>query len=249
MSTLSDRLDQIAARKRDGAPAVFSPAPPALDAAAALGGHVLTHRPELPPCWCVETHIAACRTTQSDFTPNAVVIDIETAGFAGHPVFLIGVLELGQRPLRIVQWLARDYPEELTLLHLLAAAVGPQPTTWITFNGRSFDEPFLRDRAVLYRVPLPAPARHVDVLPAARRRWGEVIPNCRLETLEAHVLGRSRIGDISGRDIPDLYHHFVRTGNARPLRPVLEHNRLDLLATAELFGHLLAERQLALTDD
>lgn len=253
VSTLSDRLEQIAARRRHAAPAAAPLAPAALDAAAALGGRELLHRADLPPCWLIETpltdSLAASPAPTGGAASPAVVIDIETAGFAGHPVFLIGVLHLGPRPRQIVQWLARDYPEERTLVHLLAAAIDDQQTAWVTFNGRSFDEPFLRDRAVLHGAPLRPPRQHVDVLVAARRHWGDTAPNCRLETLEAHVLGRSRIGDIPGRDIPELFHHFVRTGNARPLRPVLEHNRRDLIATAELFEQLLIAGQVALGGD
>jgi uncharacterized protein YprB with RNaseH-like and TPR domain len=247
VSTLSDRLDQIAARRRLAAPAAAPSRPRALDTAAALGGRELNSCADLPPCWCVETPVAA--SDAGDPALSAVVIDIETGGFAGHPVFLIGVMSLGRRPPTIVQWLARDYPEEPTLLHLLAATVAEPQSVWVTFNGRSFDEPFLRDRSVLHGVPLPTPSRHIDVLPAARRRWRTVVPDCRLETLEAHILGRTRVGDVPGRDIPELFHHFVRTRNARPLRPVLERNRLDLLATTALFQRLLAERQVSLTAD
>ena len=60
----------------------------------------------------------------------------------------------------------------------------------------------------------------------------------RLETLEQHVLSRTRVGDVPSCDVPDLFHHFVRTRNAAPLRPVLEHNQLDLVSCAELLLQL-----------
>ncbi len=168
---------------------------------------------------------------------RTLILDIETGGFAGTPVFLIGVVALDEYPLRTIQFLARDYPEEAAILHALREASAGRDT-WVTFNGKSFDEPFLRDRAAVHRLALPAPRRHLDLLHAARRAWGEGLPDCRLRTLEQRILGRTRIGDVSSREVPDLFHLFFRTGNAGPLRPVLEHNRLDLVTATELLIRL-----------
>jgi hypothetical protein len=57
--------------------------------------------------------------------------------------------------------------------------------------------------------------------------------------LERHVLGVRRAGDVPGAEIPERYFQFVRSGDARPLAPVLEHNRLDLLSLAGLTARLL----------
>lgn len=171
-----------------------------------------------------------CRTT---------ILDIETGGFAGTPVFLIGVVYPDLAPLRVVQYLARDYPEEEAILRALHVDLADRDT-WITFNGKSFDEPFLRDRAALYRIPLRPSKCHIDLLHAARRRWRNALPNCRLVTLENEILRRPRIGDVPSADVPDLFHHFIRTGNARPLHPVLLHNQIDLITCAELVVRLAA---------
>lgn len=167
---------------------------------------------------------------------DALVVDIETGGFSGTPVFLIGVLLVDCEP-AILQFLTRDYPEEAGILSGFARLVNRR-RVWVTFNGKSFDEPFLRDRATLHRVALAAPRNHIDILHVVRRRWRGRLPDFRLPTLERHILGRARVDDVPGSDVPDLFHHFIRTGNARPLRGVLEHNRLDLLASLELLGRL-----------
>jgi len=164
---------------------------------------------------------------------STLVLDIETGGFSGTPVFLIGVVALDRRPLCVEQWLARDYPEEEAILHRLAQRAGTR-STWVTFNGKAFDAPFVLDRARLYRIAMQPPRTHVDLLHAARRCWRGALPDYRLETLEQHVLGRTRAGDVPGSDVPDLFHHFIRTGNAAPLRSVLEHNQLDLVSSTEL---------------
>lgn len=171
---------------------------------------------------------------------DTLVLDIETGGFVGTPVFLIGVIRPDLRPLRIEQWLVRDYPDEAGVLGQLAA-VAADRRTWVTFNGRTFDAPFVADRAALHRVALAMPREHVDLLHIARRRYRRTLADCRLETLERAVLGRERIGDVPGRDTPDLFHHFIRTGNARPLRGVVEHNQRDLLTSLALLARFSRE--------
>jgi len=44
---------------------------------------------------------------------------------------------------------------------------------------------------------------------------------------------------VSGFDIPARYFQFVRTGDARPLAAIFEHNRLDLLSLAALTARAL----------
>jgi uncharacterized protein len=55
---------------------------------------------------------------------------------------------------------------------------------------------------------------------------------CRLTTLERRLLDFHRVGDVPGFEIPERYFRFLRTGDARPLESVLEHNRLDLMSLA-----------------
>ena len=57
---------------------------------------------------------------------------------------------------------------------------------------------------------------------------------------ECHLCNRNRVGDIAGQDIPGAYHSFVRTGDARELRTILNHNYLDLITMAELIVKLIA---------
>jgi hypothetical protein len=63
--------------------------------------------------------------------------------------------------------------------------------------------------------------------------------SCSLIALEQQVLGANRVGDVPGFEIPARYFQFLRTGDARPLGAVFEHNRLDLLSLAALTARLL----------
>lgn len=165
-------------------------------------------------------------------------LDIETTGLSPNTyVFLCGLMVLDAGRFVVEQLFARDYAEEAAMLAYLGTIVERYPMI-VTYNGASFDVPFLQTRMAVARMQAVKPFEHVDLLDAAREHFTGVLPNCRLETIERHLRGFSRTGDIPGRDIPEAYHEFVRTGDARDMRRVLYHNRMDLLAMAYLVNHL-----------
>jgi hypothetical protein len=103
----------------------------------------------------------------------------------------------------------------------------------VTYNGKSFDLPLMETRFVLQRMQTPfADLPHVDMLHPARRLWREDDVECRLTNLERTLCGHEREGDVPGFEIPSRYFHYVRSGDARSLEAVLEHNRLDIISLA-----------------
>lgn len=172
-------------------------------------------------------------------TPETVLfLDIETCGLANCPLFLIGILVVRGDEVLIEQFFARDYAEEAALLAHLAD-VAADYGMLITYNGKTFDVPYMRDRMVFHRLRYEFGHEHLDLLQHARRLWRGRLPNCKLQTLEEHLCGRRRYGDTPGHLIPELYHQFVRTGNATPMEGIFHHNALDLITMAELLPKLL----------
>ncbi len=104
----------------------------------------------------------------------------------------------------------------------------------VTFNGKSFDVPFLCDRMRMWRERPAPPGEHLDLLHLSRRRYRGDLPNCRLQTLERAILGRARSDDLPSAEIPRVFTEYAETGDARLLVPIIQHNALDLVALAEL---------------
>jgi uncharacterized protein YprB with RNaseH-like and TPR domain len=173
---------------------------------------------------------------------GAVFIDTETTGLGGAMVFLLGTMRVEGGGVTLRQVFARDYREEVALvdewLRLLAGA-----SMIVSFNGKSYDLPVLRDRIALYGRRPPQEPAHVDLLHHARRRWRGVLPDCRLQTLEWRICGRRRTGDIPGEDIPEAYHRFVRTGDPGDMLTVFHHNALDLVTLADVAAALTAPEE------
>jgi hypothetical protein len=175
---------------------------------------------------------------------RALFLDLETGGLASSPVFLAGTMHWNGSDFVLRQYFARHYGEEAALLcalHELARGFD----YLITFNGKSYDAPFLLGRAAVNAVRVELPGRHVDLLHPARRRWKGLLPNCRLQTLELHVCRRRRSGDVPGEEIPGLYHDFVRRGDPYRLIPVFHHNMLDVITMAEILRALCMRRARA----
>lgn len=180
----------------------------------------------------------ACVCRSGNLAPEEVVfVDLETTGLSMTPVFLIGTMECGDCGFTFKQYLARDYSEEPGILSAFAERLS-EARMIVTFNGKSFDLPYLRNRAVATGIKLPRPKSHLDLLHEARRHFGRRTPNHKLQTLEQVVCGRCRQDDIPGHLIPAAYHDFVRTGDARKIGLILRHNLHDLLTMADLMRHM-----------
>jgi uncharacterized protein YprB with RNaseH-like and TPR domain len=168
-------------------------------------------------------------------------LDIETTGLSMAPLFLIGLRYQSSGRLVVDQLFARDYSEEAVVLRFLNELM-PRFGILVTFNGIQFDVPFIEERMTIHKLSFSAPAVHIDLLPLARTVVGGRTPNHRLQTLEAHLCKRRRVGDIRGADIPQAYHDFVRTGDAKDMANIFHHNRLDLVTMLQLVTVFLAGR-------
>lgn len=177
-----------------------------------------------------------------DLCPEATLgdlafFDLETTGLGSSPLFLIGAMVYEDGELVVRQYLARDYSEEPATLALFHDLLDGR-RIYVSFNGKSFDAPFLRARAAALGLALREPPCHLDLLYASRRRWKGELPNCKLQTLEHFICGRQRQGDVPSAMIPEVYHDFVRTGDASVMQGVMLHNKLDLITLAELLAEL-----------
>ncbi|HMB67709.1 MAG TPA: ribonuclease H-like domain-containing protein [bacterium] len=188
-----------------------------------------------------DTVYAGLRPARECRPEDVAVVDLETTGFWGCPVFLVGMVLWDGDELVSIQVLARDYPEERAMLAASGVLLASR-SLLVTFNGKSYDVPCFRERCAYHGIRTTVPRlAHVDVLHASRRRWKRELPDCRLQTLEWEVVGLRRAGDVPSAEIPGVYHDFVATGDARALDPVLHHGRVDTVTTASLFARLLED--------
>jgi uncharacterized protein YprB with RNaseH-like and TPR domain len=175
-----------------------------------------------------------------------LLLDTETTGLSGGTgtlPFLVGMAWFEDESLRLEQLFLRRPGEERPMLARLAERIAAS-SCLVTYNGKAFDWPLLRTRAVMNRVALPLPAAHLDLLHCARRVFARRLGQVRLVQVESEVLGMRRERDVDGAEIPHLYWDFVRGAEATVIAPVIEHNANDVVALAALLA-ALAERWTA----
>jgi uncharacterized protein YprB with RNaseH-like and TPR domain len=202
------------------------------------GGQRIEHAESASP------HVEApAFSSASPTASRTVFIDLETTGLsggAGTVAFLVGLGFFDLGAFQVRQYLLTSHAAERALLSAVSKCFDDVDLI-VTYNGKTFDVPVMETRWVFHRMELPLDGiPHFDMLHPARRLWkmrtagsGDLDDGgCRLSTLERMLFDVRRVGDVPGMDIPRRFFQFLRSGDPRPLEPVLEHNRLDLVSLA-----------------
>lgn len=153
------------------------------ECANASGAHLRIRRP-LAEFWANADAVAARVAQASDTFPSthpellafgralpagSLFLDLETCGFAGSMVFLVGLVWQDEGRLMLDQLLARNYAEERALLETLWQ-VAARNNVLVTYNGKSFDWPMVHDRSTRHHLGRDTRPR------ALRRRQPAVDP-------------------------------------------------------------------------
>lgn len=169
---------------------------------------------------------------------GALFLDTETTGLAGGTgtmPFLIGLGWFEGGGFIVEQLFVREPCHEPATLAWLARRLDTARFI-VSFNGKAFDWPLLRTRFVMTRQPQPPVLPHLDLLAASRRVYKRRVGVCRLTSLESHVLGFVREGDVPGSMIPGIYQDWLMSGATSMLEAIFEHNAQDIVALPALLG-------------
>ncbi|MFN8520028.1 MAG: ribonuclease H-like domain-containing protein [Chloroflexota bacterium] len=170
-------------------------------------------------------------------------LDTETTGLgtaAGTLPFLVALGRWQGPEMVIRQLLLPDHPDEPAILDALERHLPPDAVL-VSYNGRAFDWPLIASRYRLHGRRPPPVHDHLDLLPVARQLWRHRLPDARLASVEAGVVGVRRHGDLPGALIPELYFDWLRRGDPAGFPAILEHNHQDVLSLALLLRLLAHE--------
>ncbi|KZX09956.1 hypothetical protein MBORA_20180 [Methanobrevibacter oralis] len=162
---------------------------------------------------------------------NLKFMDIETLGLSNVPIILIGVAEIKNDKIISSQYFLRDYSEESAIIDAYLSHLD-EDSVHLTFNGKRFDVPFIRNRCLYNRIDLKMRLPHVDLMLFARNLWKDQIPNFKLQTIEKELFGIERVDDVPGQYIPDYYKTYLSKNNIGSMIPIIEHNRQDIVSLA-----------------
>ena len=171
--------------------------------------------------------------------PATRYFDTESTGLstgAGTVIILAAVGRLDDGAIVVRQALLPDYPDEPALLRTVMNWLAGAERL-VTYNGRGFDLPLLSARMTIHglgRDLVRLPARHDDLLPAARRMWRRVLGSARLADVERGVLAVQRRGDCPSSEVPQRWFAYVAGASPDLLAAVIDHNAQDVASLALL---------------
>lgn len=166
-----------------------------------------------------------------------IFIDIETLGLHGYPLFLIGIAYFDNQTLVIEQILARDMDEEAPVLAYLTEKLKKKKVI-VSYNGKSFDIPVIKDRLGYYSINGYLNQLHFDIYHFSKKAFQDKFNDFKLTTLENKIFNIERKDHVPSFLIPDYYNAYLKTKNIGSLVPIIEHNKQDIISTVRIYGKL-----------
>ncbi|MBR6024690.1 MAG: ribonuclease H-like domain-containing protein [Methanobrevibacter sp.] len=171
---------------------------------------------------------------------NFKFMDIETLGLSNVPIILIGVAEIKGKNIISSQYFLRDLNEEIAVLKAYFSHLD-ENSVHVTFNGKTFDVPFIKNRLNYHRIDVDFNLAHLDLMYFAKYLWRDDLPNCQLQTIEKYKFGLERIDDVPGQYIPGYYNTYLSEKNIGPMIPIIEHNKQDIISLANFLMKMYEE--------
>ena len=170
------------------------------------------------------------RYKATNLKDDEIILDIETTGLDSSidSLVLLGIIEKNNNKAYIYQYFAIDDSEEQRLLEIYKRKISEKKI--ITYNGDTFDIPFLNNRLIKHR-DFPLLPQSLDLLKLVR-------PYNKFFGFES--LRLNDIEKLAGfyRNDPSRYKTFSKLTNDLKRRtnpyPIMKHNENDLIATEKI---------------
>lgn len=180
----------------------------------------------------------------SFFRPEELLfVDIETKSLN----FETSIIEIGAGyfeggKFTVKQFTALTASSEYAVLEEFVKLL-PGKKAFVTFNGRTFDIPFIDGRLSYYggpETPVDIAGMHnFDILHFSRCCYRREFDSYSLKAMEAQVLGKERDDDIDGSEVQIYFENFLATHNPEYIEPIVYHNREDIYAMVQIMERLL----------
>lgn len=167
---------------------------------------------------------------------NICFLDIETTGLSSkyNEVILIGLLCIENDEVYISQFFANNIDEEYELLSKFEEFINSFSYI-ITYNGHTFDLPFLKARLNFHNIDHNIDDfSHLDLLRLVRKNKDILkLENCKLKTVERY-LNIYREDTISGKESVFLYKDYQYSKDKYKKEIILKHNYDDIFYLPQL---------------
>lgn len=171
-----------------------------------------------------------------DIPQNHFVFDIETTGLSPKfcKVILIGIVYNENNQTIIKQFFASNENDEKELLLAFVNEI-KSFSNHISFNGFTFDIPFLNSRFKKHKIDfLLNKYDDLDILKLIKPYKEKLsLLDCKLKTIEKYI-GINRDDTISGKESVELYNKFIKTQDKSIKYKILLHNYDDIYYLSQM---------------
>lgn len=177
-----------------------------------------------------------------------LLFDIETTGFSrtNDSIVSITAAEILNSNVIIHQWFAESQKDEKEILDHFNALQDSKPYH-ITYNGHSFDIPFLYCKYQYYNTFTTLnKCKSCDLYRVSKKALS--LESYKLKAIEK-VLGIHREDGISGKECVELYKRFLATNDPNLANLILQHNFedvLNLIYVSKVLTHLIEPERISL---
>ena len=183
-------------------------------------------------------------------------LDIETLGLYDSPIIMVGLGYFKNNNFEIHILFARDLEEEIAMCEHLKTEILPNYSCFITYNGKSFDIPYIANRFMYFfddnpmisedEVPYErfnSKFHHIDLYHNCRRKYKGSFEKYTLTDMEEKLLNMKRENELPSGLVGLCYKKYLEA----PLRyvglvkEVIEHNYWDIYSMPLILQKLLED--------
>ena len=185
---------------------------------------------------------------------NFLFIDIETLGLYDSPIIIVGLGFYEKEVYNIRQYFARGLEEEIAICEQLKTEVFPNFSCFISYNGKSFDIPYLANRLLYYFDENPMifeddpPYKcfntkygHIDLYHNCRRQFKGEFSNYGLTTIEQELLNWKRKNELPSNLVGLCYRKYLNDPKKYVglIKECIDHNYYDMYSMPFIYEKLL----------
>lgn len=188
---------------------------------------------------------------------DLLFLDIETLGLYDSPIIIVGIGFFKNKKFHIREFFARDLEEEIAICEHLRTKILPNFKSFITYNGKSFDIPYIANRFLYYFDENPmitdddvpyeksnTKFHHIDLYHNCRRKFRGRFEKYTLTNMEEKLLNWKRDNELPSslvgmcykkyRDDPQRYIGLIKE--------CIEHNYYDVYSMPLILKQLLNQQ-------
>ncbi|MHA1804246.1 MAG: ribonuclease H-like domain-containing protein [Promethearchaeota archaeon] len=187
---------------------------------------------------------------------DLLFLDIETLDLYDSPIIILGMGYQDKDKFRILQYFARQLEEEVAVLEHFKKIVLPNFKGFITYNGKSYDIPYIANRLLYFFDENPLvydnedPYEksntlyyHVDLYHNCRRKYKGLHDNYTLTNIECQLLDFQRENVLPSSLVGLCYRKYVDNPKRYVglVKKCIEHNYHDIFSMLLILKELIKQ--------